>query len=365
MKKLRIMLWKWIEGPAGRVPTVRRWLDRVVLPLAILTLTAPLAAQTDPCRNQSQTRTTSVQRNQITETRDSVVGVYVTRDSVRWRCVLRVATAPPPPVDTTPPPPPPPPVDTTAPPSGPFAAPDLVNLNFNNPADDSRIKNGGADLVAYQTWDATGGRNGSRALRVTVSSQYNNGFGPIGPIWPNRGRVFVRLYFRMQGTPSGNVKGYRFHADFSNLGEVYGGSPCWSFDWEPANWAGACVYAGMSYGPSSDPNSTCSNLADGNWHWYEIDYDRNAGANVEVRFWCDGQAVVMPDGLSARYFGQDIPAVWHGGSRTTNTPSTLRAARVDRNYLTGIYLWPTISQASGTATIWVDDVAASSQRIGP
>lgn len=284
-------------------------------------------------------------------------------DSLWTNCVLKTPAPTPPPTtppDTTTPAPTP-----TPPPSGgPFAPPDLVNLTFNNPADDGKIKNGGADLVAYQTWDATGGRNGSRALKVTVSSQYNNGFGPIGPIWPNRGRVFVRLYFRMQGTPSGNVKGYRFHADFSNLGEVYGGSPCWSFDWEPTGWAGACVYAGMDYGAASG-NSTCSNLADGAWHWYEIDYDRNAGANVEVRLWCDGKAVVMPDGLRARYQGQDIPATWIGGSRVANTPSTLRAVRVNRDFITGFYLWPTISQASGTATIWVDDVAASSQRIGP
>lgn len=251
---------------------------------------------------------------------------------------------------------------------GQFAPPDLVNLSFNNAADDNQIENGGASFPgAYHTADATGGRNGSRAIRVVVSSQFNNGFEPVGPIWPNRGRVFVRWYFRMQGTPGGNVKGFRFHADYSNLGEVYGGDPCWSFDWEPAGWAGSCFYAGMDYGPSSDPNNTCSNLADGNWHWIEVDYDRNAGPNVEVRLWCDGQAVVMlPNGGSPSYFGQPLTAVlWVGGSRATNTPTTWRTPRIDRNFLTGVYIWPTISQASGTATIWVDDLAASSQRIGP
>ena len=250
---------------------------------------------------------------------------------------------------------------------GQFAPPDLVNLSFNNAADDNLIENGGATFPgAYHTADATGGRNGSRAIRVVVSPQFDNGFEPVGPVWPNRGRVFVRWYFRMQGTPGGNVKGFRFHADYSNLGELYGGSPCWSFDWEPAGWAGSCFYAGMSYGPSSDPNSTCSNLADGNWHWFEIDYDRNAGAFVEVRLWCDGNAIVMPDGGSPSYFGQVLTSVlWVGGSRASNTPTTWRTPRIDRNFLTGVYIWPTISQASGTATIWVDDVAASSQRIGP
>lgn len=253
-----------------------------------------------------------------------------------------------------------------------FAPPDLANLSFDNPADDGLIKNGGADLVAYQTWDPTGGRRGSRALKVSIAQKYSDAFGPIGPVWPSRGRVFVRWYFRTQGVPAGNVKGIRFHADFSNLGEVYGGSPCWSFDWEPQGWAGACFSTGMYYGRASADDvqngirATCENLADGNWHSIEVDYDRNAGPNVEVRLWCDGKAVVLPDGRNPTYFNQLVPgAKWIGGDRATNTPTTLRAGRVNRNYLTGIYIWPTISQANGTATVWIDDLAASSRRIGP
>lgn len=253
------------------------------------------------------------------------------------------------------------------------AAPDLVVLSFDNPADDRLIKNAGTDLVSYQTWDPTGGRGGSRALRITVDQRYSAEFGAIGPVWPRRGRVFVRWYFRTQGTPAGNVKGMRFHADFSNAGEVYGGSaPCWSFDWEPEGWAGACFPSGMYYGraPAKDLANgitpTCEHLADGNWHSIEVDYDRNAGPNVEVRLWCDGKAVVLPDGQSPRYFDQAVTgARWIGGDRASNTPTTLRAKRLNRNYITGFYFWPTISQAQGTATVWIDDVAASSRRIGP
>ena len=263
-------------------------------------------------------------------------------------------------------------ITLTAP--GGFTPPDLVNLNFNNAADDFRIENGGATFPgAYHTADATGGRNGSRAIRIQISPQFDNGFEPVGPAWPNRGRVFVRWYFRMQGQPGGNVKGFRFHSDYSNNGEFYGGSPCWAFDFEPSGWQGACFSTGVYYGaaPSNDLGfgiqPTCPNVADGNWHWLEVDYDRNAGSNVEVRIWCDGQAVVLPVG--AAWFGawnQTVPGVqWIGGDRATNTPTTWRTPRIDRNFLTGVYIWPTISQASGTATVWVDDVAASSQRIGP
>ncbi len=263
-------------------------------------------------------------------------------------------------------------VTLTAP--GQFAPPDLVDLSFNSAADDTEIENGGASFPGqWHTADATGGRNGSRAIRITVSPQFDNGFEPIGPVWPNRGRVFVRWYFRTQGTPGGNVKGFRFHSNFSNNGELYGGSPCWAFDFEPANFNGACFSSGIYYGgaPTNDLTfgivPTCTNLADGNWHWIEVDYDRNAGSNVEVRLWCDGKAVVLP--IGAGWFGawnQTVPGLqWVGGNLLTNTPTTWRVARSAENYLSGVYMWPNISQASGTATVWVDDLAVSTQRIGP
>lgn len=38
MTRLRLFLWRWLEGPAGRWPPVRRWLDRTVLPALLLLL---------------------------------------------------------------------------------------------------------------------------------------------------------------------------------------------------------------------------------------------------------------------------------------------------------------------------------------
>ncbi len=257
-----------------------------------------------------------------------------------------------------------------------YAPPDLVNLSFETSADLELLKGGGADFPgAYHTLDATGGRNGSRAIRIAIDQRYSNNFEPVGPVWPQRGRVFLRWYFRTDKVPRGNVKGFRFHANHSNLGEVYGGLPCWSFDWEPEDGIGACFDAGMYYGPApanekATGRVTCEHLADGAWHWIEVDYDRNAGPNAEVRLWCDGKAVVFPAGAMPRYGPDTYTTVqWIGGSRESNTPTTWRVRRGSmpeaRNYTSGVYIWPTISQASGTATVWVDDVAASSQRIGP
>lgn len=83
----------------------------------LVLLAAPLSAQVpNPCLQQSQARFSSVERNVISEFRDSVVGVYVTRDSLRWRCVL-AATTPVPPIPPSPPTPPAPPNPPT-PPSG-------------------------------------------------------------------------------------------------------------------------------------------------------------------------------------------------------------------------------------------------------
>jgi hypothetical protein len=83
-----------------------------------------------------------------------------------------------------------------------------------------------------------------------------------------------------------------------------------------------------------------------------------------VRFWCDGQAVVLPTGASSWGGGPYSAIQYVGGSRSTNTPTTLRAVRQGPNVMTDVTLYETVSQGF-SGTIWIDDVAVSSQRIGP
>jgi hypothetical protein len=253
---------------------------------------------------------------------------------------------------------------------------DIIDLSFDDPAAFGRLTVPGGLLFPTQTqWhllDATGGRSGSAAMRIEITP--GDRYEPLGPQWPARSRVFVRYYFRTSGAGFGqqnvasfNVKGPRFHFQGGNLGVLKSELPLWGFDEE----AGAVqVGTGMYWARQPGPESaygivpTCENLSDGRWHWIEMDYDRSAGSNVEIRFWCDGRAVVLPNG-PASWGGSAWPQLQYvGGNRATNTPTTLRAARVGPSQVTDVTLFETISQGF-SGTIWVDDVAVSSQRIGP
>lgn len=262
------------------------------------------------------------------------------------------------PVTPPPPPPPPPPPDTTGT-GGPFAAPDIHTVTFDAPGDDAKFTALGVRFPAsWHVADATGGRNGSRAMRVNLSA--GPLFEPVGLRFTPRSRVFYRWYFRTQGTPSGNVKGMivRDRNEANKIGDFYGGSPCWSFDQEGE---AICFGIGLSY---TQATANGPALADGNWHSIEVDYNRNAGSNVEARIWVDGRAVVLTPG-PAMWGTQPYPAVQYvGGDRATNTPTTIRTARSADSQIGSLTFWETISQGS-TATVWVDDIAVSSQRIGP
>jgi hypothetical protein len=244
-------------------------------------------------------------------------------------------------------------------PQPPAGSGNLVNVSFDQSGDDAKVSQLGVSFPAsWHTADATGGRNGSRAMRIDVSG--SSRFEPVGIVFGARNRVFVRWYFRTQGTPGGNVKGFRFHNSGGNAGEMYGGSPCWSFDTEAE---AHCFNVGMSY---TSATASCPALANGQWHSFEVDYDRNAGSNVEARLWCDGQAVVLPNGAATSPFGGPYPAVqFVGGDRATNTPTTIRTARSGANTLADFGIWETISSASGSAVVWIDDIAVGTQRIGP
>jgi hypothetical protein len=264
---------------------------------------------------------------------------------------------------------------TTAPaPPAPAPAPtgtaDIANITFDDPAQFGRLTvPGGPSFPSQTSWhrlDATGGRNGSAAMRVDVA---NTNYEPLGPQWAARGRVFVRYWFRtssgfLTASPSQhNVKGPRFHYNGGNLGVLKAEKLSWGFDEEAG---GAQAATSMAWGlvPQDDRNAglvpTCENLADGAWHSIEIDYDRNAGTNVEVRMWCDGRAMVLPPGPAPFVTG----ITYVGGDRATNTPSTIRAPRTGPAASTDVTIFETVSQGFA-GTIWIDDLAVSSQRIGP
>lgn len=242
---------------------------------------------------------------------------------------------------------------------GTFAPPDIHSVTFDQAGDDAKFTVLGVSFPAiWHVADANGGRNGSRAMRVNLS--LGPLFEPVGVSWTPRSRVFYRWYFRMQGTPGGNVKGIIVRSpNGEKVGDFYGGDPCWSFDREGE---AICFDIGLSY---TQATANCGALANGQWHSIEVDYNRNAGSNVEARIWCDGNAVVLPPG-PAKWGCCDYPAVqFVGGDRATNTPSTIRTARQGQNTFGELTFWETISQGVSGVSIWIDDIAVSTQRIGP
>jgi hypothetical protein len=260
-------------------------------------------------------------------------------------------------ITTAAPPPPPPPS------GGSFLPPDIEVVSFDAAGDNAKVSDLGAPFPGnWHTLASTGGRNGSAAMQVRISG--GSLFEPIGIAFGSRTRVFLRYYVRAQGTPAGNVKGIRFHNSANgNVGGLWAEGPFWGFDQEGE---AVQVSSGISWGGScSGVPCTGANLADGQWHSIEMDYDRNAGSYVEARLWVDGRPVILPNGPSSWGGSAWASIQYVGGNASQGVPTTIRATRSGANTISDVSFFETISTASGSATVWIDDIAVSSQRIGP
>lgn len=262
-----------------------------------------------------------------------------------------------------------------------FAAPDLWAVNIDG-SDDGEWGNQVFPSTqpapnGYITANANQGRGGSRCWQAVIANENDDGFYPTGPEWPNRARVFMRWYFRtaVDGVyPSGNVKGWRFQTDGSNCGELYSNLHI-ALDFEPTGLFGATWYTGI-YWDVADAGEvaagvdvTAQFLADAVWHLLEMEYDRDVGPDINMRFWVDRIAVIQPAGNAPGPFDGGSAVQWSGGERRTNTPSTFRCERsADPGSVTetdSCYPFLTISQSGADATLYMDDGAVSSEEIGP
>jgi hypothetical protein len=147
-------------------------------------------------------------------------------------------------------------------------------------------------LLRFKMSEVFGGSGGSNIKVFRLSD-------------PNNGGIFAR--------PDGSW-GFGFDAEISTvpitIGVFEASRPAW-FNTE----------VGASY-------IVAENIADGNWHDLEFEYDRNAGANVECRAWFDQTPVIMPAGDVVSTSGDVYTtAAWVGGDAGTDTPTTLRATR--------------------------------------
>ena len=279
-------------------------------------------------------------------------------------------------ISSAPPPPPPPP------PPGTYLPPDLYSTDFEDAGRDREwdVYGPGTSVTnagGYQHIQAGCGVGGGRCLRLNVSggSLYNR----VGFVHANQQRVqrgFFRYAFRCasgcqwDNTSGNNIKLHRFMTD---LGSWYGTvklEGAMSPFWEGGE---SGLRAGLAWGTAdsrwtwNNNPVTRQNLADGQWHTLEVEYDVNAGADARMRYWIDGLPVLLTPGS----------ANWDGGggawvttrfvAATDGGPTWIQRAR-DGNTnagVVGITFLETISQAANSGVLYIDNVAASTRRIGP
>ena len=263
------------------------------------------------------------------------------------------------------------------PPGGGFAPPDLISTTLNDPANNSGFNVGGTFPSGIYT-APNDGVGGSRCMRVTIPITQDGGSvsAAHGLAWGDRTSVYTRAATRIRPGlfPVGNIKGQRYHSTSAgNNGELYSNF-AWAFDWDGDQ---ALLDLGIYFGsqPSAQANygvlPYLENLADGQIHWIEVFYDRNvAGGFVEVSFWVNGVPIVQPAGpCFSEFYGPSFAhpfASWVGG-QVGVSPSRIRVTRSAQGGNTiGDCTWTeTISQSETLSEVQWDELAASTQRIGP
>jgi len=108
---------------------------------------------------------------------------------------------------------------------------------------------------------------------------------------------------------------------------------------------------------------------DNQWHSFEMEFDRNApNDRAEMRMWFDGQPIVMPAGTAWAVEDFQWNATWEGGNSGAGIPSTLYLTRQGTTEdFNQIFIMDTMSgtPSGGSGSMFIDDFAVSTQRIGP
>ena len=266
--------------------------------------------------------------------------------------------------------------DTSNPsPSTGTAPPTLANYSFDD-TDFSFLDNFPQGTPRHRA-STTGGIDSTPALEV----YWNPSAPDYSPAWvgfPAGGHRFVRVYFRLTAPMlhnSSNIKVFRFSNP--NRGAVFSSTRqawAWGFDQEGSNVMIALGIFEKNALPDFVANVGAQyvygeNIADDDWHWLEIDFDRGTDPqHILVRFWFDGRPIVMPNGkawAADGYWWRTL--AWQGGSHG-EIPSTLVAPR-SKNSSFSIDNLGILEEMSGgitnTGSMFVDNIAISSRRIGP
>ena len=268
-----------------------------------------------------------------------------------------------------------------------FAAPDLLVENFGATTfvPGATLFGGGTFVGPYShiRGSDTGGMNGKPALETywTASSPPIGDFNAVTVRYATQsGGYYIRLRFRMTAdmhrTGGSAVKFWRTLLNLGSHGASLFLDEAGTLGINPGedvsqNLTYACglFQAGApSFFAPAGGITYSSNISDGLWHELEIFTDRNAAGNrAEVKAWWDGTPIIQPAGLAQAHFGGTWTGNWEGGDAGTDTPSTLYESRSNTLNTNEMYMNDTFSNnpASPAGSLFWDQVAVSTQRIGP
>jgi hypothetical protein len=253
------------------------------------------------------------------------------------------------------------PIDTAqppiTPPSGSFAAPDIV-VNSSFETDWEGFNNGGSGAPTGVVRDGAHARDGAWAVRRTLSTGAENGaafyaqfYDPIFSHFGDKSaqRVWVRFYFFIDRAFDGILKLEQF---YRSSDDNYGG---WYFNGGNLSW---CFSEALYNGGTIYDLVPLAGLLNG-WHSIEVDFwhngdTSNGGSDYpSAAFWLDGQPITS--GIGNPTGG----TVWLNGR--------LNAGRRQYNGDLGNTNLIGIKNAGNSvaATMWVDRIAISTKgRIG-
>ncbi len=244
-------------------------------------------------------------------------------------------------------------VTAEKPPSSGFAPPDIFEHSFEdgtsgglvNGIFDPILEPGNSDWVLDTTTAATGSNSVKWVLNFPSGNQGSGGINhvqlccppetdPPGLITAGYFRWAMKLSDPFNAGHSGIFKIFRQRDRLFGAGagtmQILRVAGHYAWGWDSINPI-LPLSANMNL-PAPDAHDHI-----GEWHWFEIFEDITTSGDLQVKIWIDG----------VQYFE------W--GDTSSNLGRNLRTNQFA----------PLINEANGPGTVWIDDIAVSTQRIGP
>jgi hypothetical protein len=237
---------------------------------------------------------------------------------------------------------------TGSPPS--YATADLINnASFESGWDNFQNGSGGSPTGVTRETDQA--YSGVTSVKRTWVANPDPTDDIAASFWGDAGvaqdRIFHRMYFRLSSGWS--ITSFHKFVIFreAGFGTQFGG-------WQLNDGSGLAWSSFLETSSVFTSLISKASITADTWHSIEVDLKRNGDALPNAAFWYDGLQITQPDGTLSN--GRE----WIGG-RLYFGPTRLSSVKVQLIQHTG-----TLNGGNtGTGSLWLDRIAASTQRIGP